>query len=68
MLSAVAFALMFIEMPIPALIPSFVKMDISDLPSLLGAFAWVRSAAPVVCLMKNLLHLIIKGTTSGGAR
>ena len=39
MLSAVAFALMFIEVPIPALIPSFVKMDISDLPELLGAFA-----------------------------
>ena len=39
MLSAVAFALMFIEVPIPALIPSFVKMDISDLPALLGAFA-----------------------------
>ncbi len=37
MLSAVAFALMFIEFPIPALIPSFVKLDISDLPELLAA-------------------------------
>ena len=27
MLSAVAFILMFIEFPIPMLIPSFVKMD-----------------------------------------
>lgn len=39
MLSAVAFILMFIEFPIPMLIPSFVKMDFSDLPALLGAFA-----------------------------
>ena len=67
MLSAVAFALMFIEVPIPALIPSFVKMDISDLPELLGAFALGPVCGAVVCLMKNLLHLIIKGTTSGGA-
>ena len=37
MLSAVAFILMFIEFPIPMLIPSFVKMDFSDLPALLGA-------------------------------
>ena len=37
MLSAVAFILMFIEFPIPMLIPSFVKMDFSDLPALLRA-------------------------------
>ena len=38
MLSGVAFLLMFIEFPIPALIPSFVKLDVSDLPELLAAF------------------------------
>ena len=38
MLSAVAFILMFIEFPIPSLIPSFVKMDVSDLPELLAAY------------------------------
>ena len=67
MLSAVAFALMFIEVPIPALIPSFVKMDISDLPELLGAFALGPVYGGVICLMKNLLHILIKGTSSGGA-
>ncbi len=36
MLSAVAFVLMFIEFPIPMLIPSFVKMDFSDLPGPAG--------------------------------
>ena len=36
MLSAVAFILMFIEFPIPMLIPSFVKMDFSDLPACVG--------------------------------
>ena len=39
MLSAVAFLLMFIEFPIPALIPAFVKLDVSDLPELLAAFS-----------------------------
>lgn len=66
MLSAVAFALMFIEVPIPALIPSFVKMDISDLPELLGAFALGPVYGAVICLLKNLLHILIKGTYSGG--
>lgn len=64
MLSAVAFALMFIEVPIPALIPSFVKMDISDLPELLAAFSLGPVYGVVVALLKNLLHLLIKGTTS----
>ena len=41
MLSTVAFLLMFIEFPIPALIPAFVKLDISDLPELLAASAYV---------------------------
>ena len=37
MLSAVAAVLQFVEFSIP-LIPSFVKLDISDLPALLGTF------------------------------
>ena len=66
MLSAVAFALMFLEVPIPALIPSFVKLDFSDLPELLGAFALGPVYGAVIALLKNLLHILIKGTSSGG--
>jgi riboflavin transporter FmnP len=64
MLSAVAFLLMFIEFPIPALIPSFVKMDISDLPALIASFSLGPVAGAVVCLLKNVLHIVIKGTSS----
>ena len=64
MLSAVAFALMFIEMPIPALIPSFVKLDISDLPELLAAFSLGPVYGVAVAFLKNLLHILIKGTSS----
>jgi riboflavin transporter FmnP len=67
MLSAVAFILMFIEFPIPMLIPSFIKMDVSDLPALLGTFALGPVYGVVIELMKNLLHLLIKGTSSAGA-
>lgn len=57
MLSAVAFVLMFIEIPIPMLIPSFVKMDISDLPALLGTFSLGPVYGVAIQLVKNLLHL-----------
>ena len=63
-LSAVAFALMFIEFPIPALIPSFVKLDISDLPELLAAFSLGPVYGVTVTFLKNLLHILIKGTSS----
>lgn len=66
MLSAVAFLLMFIEFSLPMLIPSFVKMDISDLPALLGAFALGPVYGVVIEVVKNLLHILIKGTTSMG--
>ena len=64
MLSAVAFILMFIEFPLPMLIPSFVKMDFSDLPALLGAFALGPVYGVVISFMKNLLHIVVKGTST----
>ena len=65
MLSAVAFVLMFLEFSIPVLIPSFVKMDVSELPALLAAFGLGPVYGVVVCLVKNLFHLLV--TTTGGA-
>ena len=64
MLSAVAFILMFIEFPIPMLIPAFIKMDFSDLPALMGAFALGPVYGVVISFMKNLLHIVIKGTST----
>ena len=65
MLSAVAFILMFLDFPIPFLIPSFVKMDFSELPALLAAFSLGPVYGVAVCLVKNLIHLTI--TSTGGA-
>ena len=64
MLSAVTFILMFIEFPIPMLIPAFIKMDFSDLPALLGAFALGPVYGVIISFMKNLLHIVIKGTST----
>ena len=66
MLSAIAFLLMFVEFPIPALIPSFVKMDFSELPALIATFSLGPVSGVVVCLLKNVLHILIKGTSSAG--
>lgn len=64
MLSAVAFALMFFEFSIPFLVPSFIQMDLSELPALIGAFAMGPCYGVIICLIKNLIHLLI--TTTGG--
>ena len=65
MLSAIAFGLMFLDFPIPFLIPSFVHMDVSELPALLASFSLGPLYGVAVCLVKNLIHLLI--TTTGGA-
>ena len=58
-LSATAFLLMFIDFSIPALIPSFIKMDISDLPALLGSFLLGPIYGIVISALKNLLILLL---------
>lgn len=63
MLSAVAFILMFLDFSVPFM-PSFIKMDLSELPALIGAFSMGPVSGVVICLIKNLLHLLI--TTTGG--
>jgi len=56
MLTAVAAVLQFIEFAIP-LMPAFIKLDISDLPALLGTFSLGPVYGVAIQLVKNLLHL-----------
>ncbi len=56
MLSAVAAVLQFVEFSIPVM-PSFIKLDISDLPALLGTFSLGPVYGVAIQLVKNLLHL-----------
>ncbi len=55
-MSAIAAILQFIEISIP-IIPSFVKLDFSDLPALITSFAIGPWYGISVELLKNLLHL-----------
>ncbi len=63
LLSAISYILAFIEVPVP-LSPSFVKMDISDLPALIGAFAFGPVSGLLIELVKNALQLL--STSTGG--
>lgn len=63
MLAAVAFVLQFLEFPMP-LSPSFAKFDLSDLPALIGAFAYGPLWGVVIEAVKNALHLF--QTQTGG--
>lgn len=63
MLAAVAFVLQFLEFPMP-LSPSFAKFDLSDLPALIGAFAYGPLWGCVIEAVKNALHLF--QTQTGG--
>jgi riboflavin transporter FmnP len=61
MLSAVAFVLMFLDTAVPFM-PSFIKLDLSELPALMAGFALGPVWGVVVCFIKNVLHLTISQT------
>ncbi|MBL4935767.1 ECF transporter S component [Clostridium sp. YIM B02515] len=63
LLGAMAFILMFFEFRLP-LFPDFLKIDISDVPALLGAFALGPVEGVIIELLKNILHGAIKGSDS----
>lgn len=63
LLSAMAYVLAFVEFPVP-LSPSFARMDLSDFPALIGAFAFGPLAGLLIELVKNTLQLLT--TSTGG--
>lgn len=65
MLSAVAFVLMMLEFSVP-IMPSFIKLDFSELPALIGSFSMGPLSGVVICLLKNLLHLPMSSTGGVG--
>lgn len=63
MLAAISYALAFLEFPVP-LSPSFARMDLSDFPALIGAFAFGPVSGLLIELVKNTLQLF--STSTGG--
>ena len=60
-LSAISFVSAFFEFPVP-LSPAFARMDLSDLPALIGAFAYGPVSGILIEFVKNALQLLTSST------
>ena len=66
MLSVIGFVLMYFQLPLTFVAPPFMKLDISDLPVLMGAFTMGPVYGIIIAGLKNLMHIIFKGTMTAG--
>lgn len=64
-LAVISMILMFLDLSV-WFAPPFLKLDLADLPALIGAFAMGPMAGVLVQLVKNLLHLLVQGSSTGG--
>lgn len=65
MLSAIAVVLMLFEIPL-WFAPSFYKIDLSEVPVLIGSFAIGPIAGMLIEVVKILLNLLIDGSMTAG--
>lgn len=63
---AVSAVLMLFEIPIPIIAPPFYKMDLSEVPVLIGSFSLGPAAGVIIELIKILLKLVIKSSSTAG--
>ncbi len=61
MLAAISVVLMYLQISVPFM-PAFIQFDFSDLPALIGAFAFGPVAGVVIVLLKNVIHLLVSQT------
>ena len=64
-LGAIAMVLMLFDIPLP-FAPTFYKIDFSEVPVLVGAFTMGPLAGALIELVKILLNLLIRGTSTAG--
>lgn len=65
LLAALGFVVSLFEIPMP-LSPGYIKLDFSDVPALIGAFAYGPWAGVMVELVKNLVCLLQSSTGGVG--
>ena len=63
LLGAVASVLMFFSFSVPFM-PSFIKMDLSEMPALVASFSMGPLSGAAVCLIKNVVN-VFSTTTAG---
>lgn len=64
-LAAISTVLRFLETPLP-LIPSFLKLDFSNVPALIGGLALGPLAGTAILVVKNLIYLPFSQTLGVG--
>ena len=64
MFSAIAAILHIMDFALPFIAPPFYKLDFSELPALIGAYAFGPFAGVMIEFLKILLKLIFKGTST----
>ncbi len=65
MLAAIAVVLMLFEVPLP-FAPGFYKLDLSEVPVLIGGFLLGPVAAVAIEFVKIMLNFILDGTVTAG--
>ena len=65
LLTGIAFILMFIEIPIVPIFP-WLKIDVSDVPALMGAFAFGPLTGILIEFLKVVMHFLLTGSSTGG--
>ena len=64
-LATIGMILMFFDLSV-GFAPPFLKVDFADLPALIGAFAMGPMAGVLVQFLKNILSLLIEGSSTAG--
>ena len=64
LLSAIAYVLMFISVPLP-IFPVFLKIDLSDIPAIFGGMSLGPVAGLIIVVIKNFLQALTASTTGG---
>ncbi len=64
LLVAMAVVLMYFDFPVIPLFP-WLKIDLSEVPALMGGFAYGPLTGGVIIILKVLLRFLIKGTETG---
>lgn len=65
MFGALGAVLMLFEFPLPFIAPSFYGLDLSEIPVLVGAFSMGPIAGVIIELVKILVKLVLKPTSTG---
>jgi riboflavin transporter FmnP len=62
--TAIALLMQYLNFPLPVF-PSFLKIDFSEVPALIGAFLFGPLAGVIIELVKNILHFLLSGSETG---